>query len=470
MRVLLLAPPTTHLVPSAVPEVVDLETGTYPPLGLLYVAAFAEKATSHRIEVLDANLEKLSPEQIADEVRRRAPDLVGIQALTFTLIDVMLAARAIKQACPEVLVVLGGPHVYLYPDETMGIAGVDYLIRGEGEEPFAQLLDTLAGGRDLAKVPGLVWRRGGKIVKNAVPPLLKDLDRLPHPARHLVPSQRYYSAVAREAPVTTLMSSRGCPYRCIFCDRPHWGKTFRARSAPSVVEEMELCARMGIREIFFYDDTFSISRRRVIEICERIRDRGLKVAWDIRARVNTLNEEVLDWLAAAGCARIHLGVEAGTPEILQVLRKDIDLDQARCVFEMAAERGIATLSYFMLGSPTETRARIEQTVAFAKSLPSDFAHFAITTPYPGTELYRLGLERGVFPRDYWREFARHPQSGFRPMVWDEVLTRDELIGLLGWAYKSFYRRPRYLIRRALKVRSWSELHRQVRAGLKLLTS
>lgn len=470
MNVLLLGPSTTNMVQSAVPDVVDHETGAYPPLGLLYVAAFAEKNTSHTIEVLDANLDNLSPAEIGEEVCRRAPDLVGIQTLTFTLIDVILAAKAIKQARPETQIVLGGPHVYLYPDETMEIPEVDYLIRGEGERPFAQFLDTLAEGGDLAHVEGLMWRQHGRVQKNPPPPLLSDLDVLPPPARHLVPYERYHSALARTLPVTTLMSSRGCPYRCIFCDRPHLGKSFRARSAESVVDEMALCEQMGIREIFFYDDTFSINRKRVIAICKGLLERGVRVAWDIRARVNTLDEEVLDHLAEAGCARAHLGVEAGTPEIIKVLRKDIDLDQARRAFEMAAERGITTLAYFMIGNPTETQEQIRATVAFAKNLRADFVHFAVTTPYPGTALYRMGLEQGVLPHDYWREFARDPKPGFRPLLWEEVLTRDELVALLDWAYKSFYRRPSYLIRRAMKVRSWSEFRRQVRAGLKLLTS
>ena len=468
MKVLLVAPPTAHMIQSNVPEAVDEETGAYPPLGLLYVAGYAEKNTSHQVEVLDACLEKLSALQIAGEVKRRAPDVVGIQALTFSLIDVILAAKAIKKACPDVAIVLGGPHVYLYPDETMEIPEVDYLILGEGEHPFAQFLDQLDGPRDFTKVPGLVRRENGRVVKNPPPPLLTDLDALPHPARHLVPYERYYSVLARKTPVTTLMSSRGCPYRCIFCDRPHLGKTFRARSAESVVEEMALCERMGIREVFFYDDTFSISRKRVIAICKALIERGVRVAWDIRARVNTLDEEVLDCLAAAGCARAHLGVEAGTPEILQVLRKDIDLDQTRRVFEQASRRGITTLGYFMIGNPTETREQIEQTVAYARSIRTDFVHFAVTTPYPGTELYRMGLETGILPHDYWREFARDPQPGFRPLLWEEVLTAGELIALLDWAYKSFYRRPAYLFRRVLKVRSWAEFRRQVRAGLKIL--
>jgi radical SAM superfamily enzyme YgiQ (UPF0313 family) len=458
------------MIQTNVPEAVDEETGAYPPLGLLYVAAFAEKNTSHSIEVLDASLEKMSATQVGEEVGRRRPDVVGIQALTFALIDVILAAKAIKRIRPETIVVLGGPHVYLYPDETMEIPEVDYLILGEGEEPFAQLLDTLESGGNLADIPGLVWRSNGGILKNPLPSLIRDLDRLPHPARHLVPSERYHSVLARKLPVTTLMSSRGCPYRCIFCDRPHLGKSFRARSAESVVEEMEICIRMGIREIFFYDDTFSINRKRVIEICDAIRKRGIRVSWDIRARVNTLDEEVLDQLAAAGCTRIHLGVESGTPEIIRILRKDIDLDQTRRVFEMASKRGITTLGYFMIGNPSETRAQIEQTIAFAKSLRADFVHFAVTSPFPGTELYRMGLESGILAQDLWREFARNPQPGFRPAVWEEVLTHDELIALLDWAYKSFYRRPGYLVRRMLKVRSWAELRRQVRAGLRILTS
>jgi len=469
MKVLFINPSFKNLVQVPGPEAIPELASVAPPLGLLYVAAYAEKNTAHTIEVLDANLEGLTPEQIGEQVAQRKPDLAGITATTFSLMDVVLTAKAVQRARPETLVVLGGPHVFFFPDETMTLPEMDYLIMGEGERPFSQLLDVLSGNGDFAQVPGLVWRnKQGEVVKNPMAPYVEDLDSLPFPARHLVPIERYRSLMTHEAFLATIMSSRGCPYRCTFCNQRHMGGKFRARSVESVIAEMELCAKMGFREIMFYDDTFTINRKRVLEICDRLIERRLPVKWDIRARVNTLDEEVLDRLAAAGCVRLRIGVESGTPEILSVLNKGINLEAARRVFALAAARGFTTFAYFMIGNPTETREQIQRTVAFAKELRCDFVEFSPTHPCPGTELYRMALEQGVIPHDYWHDFALHPTPHFKVKLWVDVLPQEEILELLDWAFKSFYGRPSYMLRRLMKIRSWSEFHRQARAGLKLL--
>ncbi len=468
MKILLIQPPDSHIITTNVPAVVDEETGLYPPLGLLYVAAFAETNTSHSVEILDCLAERIEHERIADTIRERKPDLVGIQAMTFTLIDAVLTAKAVKEANPSIPVLLGGPHVYIYPEETLSIPQVDYILRGEAEETFSQFLETLDSGGDFLLIPGLGYKQNGEIRLNPLPPLLSDLDRLPLPARHLVPQERYYSVLAKATPITTMMTSRGCPMRCIFCDRPHLGKTFRYRSAESVVREMELCANSGIKEIFVYDDTFSIRKDRVLEVCRFIQEKRLKIHWDIRAHVNTMDEKVLDALAEAGCIRIHYGVESGNPDILRILRKGIDLKHTERVFRMTRERGIATLAYFMIGNPTETVDQIEDTFRFARKLNPDYAHIAITTPFPATELYRLGLETGLYERDFWRDFACDPRPGFVPRVWDEILTREELIALMQRGYRRFYMRPGYLARRVIAVRSWDEFLRKAKAGFRLL--
>ena len=204
----------------------------------------------------------------------------------------------------------GGPHIYIYPDETIRIPEVDYLVIGEGEETFTRLIDALAKDEDLARVPGIAYKRNGRVFKNSLVPLNKDLDQLPMPARHLIPQHLYTSVLAKRSPITTMMTSRGCPMRCIFCDRPHLGKQFRSRSAVNVVDEMQRCEEMGIREIFFYDDTFSIRKDRLLDVCDAIVARGLTVHWDIRAHINTIDEQVLDALQRAGCTRIHYGVES----------------------------------------------------------------------------------------------------------------------------------------------------------------
>jgi len=469
MKVLLIQPPEFHMITTNVPSVVDEESGAYPPLGLLYVAAYLEKNTNHTVEILDTILEHLNYEQIEDEIRRRKPDLVGIQAMTFTLIDATLTAQAVKRVDRTIPVVFGGPHVYIYPHETMKIPEVDYIVVGEGEYTFTRLVETLAEGKDLAAVNGIGYRDKGEIKLTPLVPLNTHLDDLPMPARHLVPQDRYYSVLAKEVPITTMMTSRGCPMQCIFCDRPHLGKQFRYRGPQNVVDEMEACEKMGIREIFVYDDTFTIRRDRVLEICRQKAERGLKIQWDIRAHINTITDEVLDALAAAGCARIHYGVEAGTKEITKVLKKGIDLDRTREVFTKTKARGITTLGYFMIGNPGETKEQALETIEFARKLDADFIHLSVATPFPATELYRMGFDRGLYQQDYWREFARHPRPDFKPELWEEVMSRDELVNLMQWGYRRYYMRAGYIMKRVLELRSWGEFRRKARAGIRLLS-
>jgi len=467
VKVLLIYPPSFHMITTNVPSEVEEASGVYPPLGLLYVAAYAEKHTSADIAVLDTQAEGLDYKQIEERISAFGPDVVGIQTMTFTLIDAIETARTVKRVSKDIHVCLGGPHVNIYPEETLEIPDVDSLVMGEGEMVFSELIQCLDEGKSLEGVTGVAFRRAGEVMTTGRRPFISDLDALPHPARHLVPYKEYTSALATETPITTMMSSRGCPFRCIFCDRPHLGKVFRARSPESIAGEMEECQRMGIKEVFFYDDTFNVKRRRVLDLCRLISAKGIDLKWDIRARVDRMDEEMLRALKDAGCVRIHYGVESGTPEIIKALRKDIDLSTVRRIIGLSEKLGITTLAYFMIGNPGETREQIHQTIKFAKSLPASYVHISVTTPFPATELYQVGLDRNVIPDDHWRNFARKPSADFVPTLWEENLTRDELIDLLKYAYGKFYFRPVYMLRRLLEVRSAGELKRKARAALRL---
>jgi anaerobic magnesium-protoporphyrin IX monomethyl ester cyclase len=469
MKVLLVNPPSEHLITTNIPSVVDEERGCNPPLGLLYVAAYAKAKTKHEIKVLDCPAERVSHGELEGRIRALKPDVVGIQALTFTLLDARLAAAAAKRANPSCRVVLGGPHVHIYAKETLAMPEVDFAVKGEGETAFTQLLSALEGTRGLKEVQGLAWRdeATGEIQDNPAAPFIEDLDSLPYPARELTSVKKYYSIIARHNPITTLFTSRGCPYRCLFCDRPVMGKRFRCLSAPAVAGEMQECIKLGIREFFIYDDTFNVNRNRVFEICGEIKRRKLDITFDIRARADRMDEEMLGELRSAGCDRIHYGVESGNPEVLKTLRKELDLDQVRGIFKATRRHGLKTLAYFMIGNPGETREMALNTIRFAKELDPDFAHFSVLTPFPATELYDKALAEGRFDRDYWADFARNPVTGFTPRLWEEFMSRDELIGLLKSAYKSFYFRPRIVIKNMVDTRSPADFFRKARAGLKM---
>lgn len=470
MKVLLIRPPHDHMITTNVPKSVDTETGMYPPLGLLYVAAGLKAWTDAQVELLDAPALHLDQKGITARIAQTKPNIVGIQTMTFTLIDAIATVRSSKSAYPSAHVSLGGPHVNLYPEETLSIEGVDSLVLGEGERTFAEMVNALAGGGDIADVQGVAVMRNGKLSTTEARALESNLDSLPQPARDLIESSLYWSVLAKRNPITTAMTSRGCPMKCIFCDRPHLGKTFRYRSAISVVDEMEDCVKQGIREIFLYDDTFTIRRERIFGIRDEIKHLGLNVQWDVRARADNLDAEVVKAMKEAGVARIHIGVESGSPRILKIMKKGITVEQAHNAFKLCRKFGITSLSYFMLGNPTETREDIEMTMQFIRKCYADYAHISITTPFPGTELYCMGLEQGLFERDYWRDFAVNPDEHFQPPAWTENFTQEQLEDMRQRAYRAFYSRPSRLGRQLLAVRSFKELWTKARVGMRLLFS
>jgi radical SAM superfamily enzyme YgiQ (UPF0313 family) len=470
LKVLLVNPPDHHEIIGNNPVLIEEERGHNPPLGLLYLAACIEEKNTHEASVLDAQVDELGYPQIEGLIRKISPDVVGITSMSLTLIDVMRTVETVKRVDPNIKVVLGGPHAHLYPEETIALKGIDYLVIGEGEHAFLDLLDSIDDKEKLKHVKGIVFRQAdGTVTNTGTRELIDDLDAIPFPARHLVPYGKYSSLMAKRSPITTMITSRGCPYRCTFCDRPHLGKRFRARSAMNVVDEMQHCTRMGIYEFLVYDDTFTVDRERVIAVCDEIRRRKLDIGWDIRARINNMDTELIGHLRAANCERIHYGVEAGTDKILKTLKKGITVDQAKEVFRATKKAGISTLGYFMLGNPGETLQDMEKTISLMKELGPDFVHITILTPFPGTRIYSDALDSGQINSDVWRKFATEPDENFVPPHWGEFLSREDLGNMLVRSYREFYIRPGYILKRLSRISSLGELRRQLAAGLKVLS-
>ncbi len=473
MKVLLIQPPTGAMITTLLPRFVEEEAGFYPPLGLLYVAGalLARELPGVEVEAVDAVARGYSHDSLLGWVSQRAPDVVGITTTTFTLPDAVECARRIKAMDNGVQVVMGGPHVALYPQETAALPGVDFAVFGEAEATFPDLVDALRQGKSPAGLPGVCARDGaGGFSRGPLPAVPDRLDELPFPARQLLPTEDYYSIHGRQPRMTTMLTSRGCPYDCSFCYHS-MGRKFRARTPANVVDEMESIAARGVREVFVFDDTFTVNKKRVAVICDEIlaRNLALKVGWDVRARIDTVNERLLQKLRESGCDRISFGIEAGTEEALVALKKEVGLRQTVEVVETARRLGFTTYADFILGNPGETRAQLQRSVDFALSLPLDYVQFAVLTPYPHTELYRVGQERGILPRhDYWREFARHPEAGFQPPVWEEHLGRDELFSAMEQAYRRFYLRPRFVWKRLQRIRGPADLARDARAALKMV--
>ena len=471
MKVILVNPPNNYTITSNVPEFLQQKTTFLPPLGLLYIASYLEKNTNHSVKIYDAAIYDADYAKVANVARDY--DVVGITAVTFAMIDVIKTVKAIRMENPTASIVLGGPHLAIYPKETINIPGVTFVLKGEGEKPFAKLVNLLAENRrEYNLVPGLYWKEENQIKCNPTDDFIADLDELPVPNRRLLDYRFYHSILSTrdsgEHYVTTAFSSRGCPYKCIFCDRPNLGKKFRFHSPRYVVNEIEQVLELGIREIIFYDDTFTIKRDRVYEICEMILQKNIQIEWDIRARVNDVSSDMLELAKRAGCTRIHFGVETGSSEMMKVLKKGITRKLAIKAFHDAHEAGIETLGYFMFGCPYETRSQMQETFDFALELNPDYAHFAILTPFPGTPLYIEALHNGLYYSDYWQEFAKSPQPDFVPPTLPNTLPREELVSILKKAYKDFYMRPKYIFKEALKIRSWGDLMTKANLAIGML--
>jgi len=468
MKALFINPPRAHEIMGNNPAIIEEERGVNPPLGLLYVAAYVEKFSEYSISVLDCQAEAMDYPGFKTYLTNNKPQVVGLTAMTMTIIDVMKCINVVKEVDSSIIVVLGGPHVNLFPEETIQLKGVDFLVLGEGEEVFTRLMHALNGKLSYHDIKGLVFRDKGKIINTGGNPLIKDLDSLPFPARHLTPIDKYSSLLSSGKSVTTIFTSRGCPYKCSFCDRPHLGKIFRARSAQNVVDELEECVNLGINEFLFYDDTFCVDKKRVIDICSEIVKRKLPISWDIRTRINTVDEEILYHLKKANCQGIHYGIEAGTEKILRALKKGITIEKAKEIFKLTRKYKIPILAYFMIGNPTETLDDIHITFKVMRELNPDYVHLTILTPFPGTKIYFDGLKNGIIKKDYWREFAMNPISGFTPPHWGENFSKDELDDLLVKGYKSFYLRPKYVFKRILRLKNFAEFKKKAKAGLKVV--
>jgi len=467
MKVLLINPPRENEIIGNNPPIIEKERGFNPPLGLLYLAAYLEKYSKHDVTILDAQVEKIEYSDLEFRIRSVRPDIVGVTTMTMTLIDVIKTIGIAKKTDRNIRIVLGGPHVHLFPNETIQLDNVDYLVLGEGEKTFKELIDHLDDTSQLRRVPGLVFEDDDKIINTGIPAPIENLDEMPFPARHMVPFKKYTSLLAKGKIATTIFTSRGCPFKCSFCDRPHLGKVFRARSAKDVVDELEECTKMGIYEFLFYDDTFTVDKQRVIDICREIINRKLDIGWDIRTRVDTINEEIIKHLKMAGCQGIHYGIEAGTERVLRILNKGITIDKARHIFDLTKKYKIPILAYFMIGNPTETLNDIYSTFSAMKMLDPSYVHITILTPFPGTKIYLDGMQNGIIKKDYWREFSENPTPDFITPHWDEMFSREELNDLLTEGYRKFYLRPSYIFKSLIKIGSITELMKKTKAGIKV---
>ncbi|MEE9294524.1 MAG: radical SAM protein [Phycisphaerae bacterium] len=437
--------------------------GRYPPLGLLYVAGMCE-SRGHSVRVIDAIVEDKSYEDIEASVRQHQPRFVGLTSVTTQIHNTQRVAAMVKRVSPDSKVVVGGSHASVVPAEVMQDANIDYVIRGEGEYSFTQLV----GDEPLESILGLSYRSGGglgPVRHNPAGEPIMDLDALPMPAYHLTRFELYRPSVGsyKRLPAIAMMSTRGCPGKCTFCSSAE--TALRTRSSENIVNEIEtLQGRYGVREINFYDDTFTIFKNNVVRFCDLVVERGIDLTWSCFARVDCVSKSLLKKMRAAGCHQILYGVESADPLILKNIGKDIDLERTRTAVRMTRKAGIGVRCTFMFGNPGETVQSMRRTIDFAKELNPDIAMFNITAPIPGTKLYDWAKRNGHLLTDDWRDYDAAKVIMELPTV-----SNDEVNRMYRTAYHEFYLRPRYLLKRLMRMRNLEDVKMSLRAIHSILT-
>jgi len=442
-------------------------TGVYPPLGLAYIASVLRNA-SYQVNLLDNQILGFPSNSLKNEIKRIAPDVVLLSSMTPSWQGIIKLSRLIKDISPHIITGVGGPHLSAYPIESLSQESFDFGVYGEGENTILEVIKTIQEGKTLDGIKGCIFRKNGEVIVNAPRKEIDDLDSIPFPSIELLPYKKYI-ALSVNSPFFTIVTSRGCPYNCKFCFQGYLGR-YRARSPENIVNEIEMLVNeYGIQEIITFDETFAVEEQRALRICELIQKKGIKLKWDIRTRVDLLNEKVLSSLKSAGCSRIHLGIESGNQEILDKMKKNISIPKVLEKVKLAKKIGFEVRGYFMLSYPGETYKTICKTIEFAKSLPLDWASFTITIGLPETEIYREALRSGYFQIDYWREYARGNILDSKPYFIPDGLEEDDLFTLKKKAYLEFYLRPK-IVWGILRNLNLNKVIKNFRIFLKLLPS
>lgn len=435
----------------------DVELITSPPLGLAYIAAVLKKE-GHEVKIFDCQF--LDQEiSLFKTLRKEKPDIVGLSLFTASVDSSFILINKIKKLTPKTKIVVGGPHAGAAPQHCLSNKNIDIAIIGEGEVTMKEICE----GRSFNKIDGIVYKYKGKIRFRRPRKFIKNLDDLPFPARELLPKlSRYRTEIEKlsREPYTSMVTSRGCPYRCSYCSKNVFGRIFRFRSAKNVVDEMEMLTRnYGIKHVHIYDDTFNAYPQRVFDICNELIKRKLDLTWDCEARVNTTSKKLLEKMAEAGCTLVGFGVESGDPKILKTLTKDVSLKKVKDSIRWAREVGIRTRCYFIIGSPGETWNSIRKTIEFAKDINPDFVLFSILTPFPGTKIFDWLKQNKMIKED---EYI------IRNVIQMGELTPDELKKALSMAYREFYLRPTTILNHVKYINNYFMLKSYSRMGVSFL--
>ena len=386
--------------------------------------------------------------------------------------DVLMCARNVKLINNSILTVLGGHHIYSYPEESIEYDHIDYILQGEADFSFCELLNAVEKNQtpeEIVKIDGIGFKRNGHPYFNPKVSFIHDLDSLPVPDRSLLPEVKYSSVFNSDDQEISIISSRGCPFNCSFCFSPE--KNYRSRSNEHILSEIKLLYRQGHRNFFFFDDLFSLNVNKIRDISELFIQEGLNLSWSYRGRIGSVTDESVTIARKSGLKRIQFGIESFNQDVLDACGKHNRVEDIYSAIRICKKHKVTAVGNLMIGLPGQTKDVVLSDIRASKRSGLDFVEYNLYTPLPHTRVYNEAIEKKIIPFDFWRKFARDPineHGNFRMYYYENELSAEQQFQLCRYAFRSFYLRPKFILARLLSIRSFAELKDHITGACKLL--
>lgn len=445
--------------------------GTAIPLGLAYIGAELLR-NNHDVKIYDL---QIMTADISQEIRKYKPDVLGISVCTPAANIARKLAEELKEQFPEIPIIAGGPHITTLKQAIFDETDVyDFLVIGEGEKTTVELIDEMFGAQNYFGVHGLCFKKNENIIQTEPRNFIQNLDELPYLPLHLFDYEKYIPTPGTfiYLPNVAFLSSRGCPFHCVFCNKSIFGNTLRQMSAYRMIDEIvDLKERYHIREFNFFDDTFTIDKHRVYDFCNRLIQEKIEIKWKCNSRVDTVTKDMLFLMKQAGCFSISFGVESGDDGVLKKIEKGITTAQAKDTFKWSKEAGIYRSAFFMLNLPGDTRASIEKTIKFSLEIDPDYVSFELTKPLPGTRIRNALMdEKNVAIKErLWNNWESCTISN-KVFFTQNDLTEDYLIDAFNRAVKRFYLSIPFILKSVLRIRTYAQFKSYVGAAINIISA
>jgi len=436
----------------------------WPQTSLAYLAGMIPKDL--KAEIIDCIAEKIKWPDFLNLLKEKKPRYLVSHVITSTATNDLRVFEEAKKIDSHTITITMGPHVSALTKETLQQnPHLDFILIYEPEKTFAELIQTIESGeKNFKSIKGLAYKENSLIRINERRDYIFNLDELPIPRHDLLPLKKYIFPFMASS-FTFVVPSRGCPYHCTFCRQPiMWAKNFRSRSTENIMEELRFLKRLGLKEFIFQSDTFTINKKVVIQICKKIIDENLNFRWSTNSRVDTIDEEMLEWMKKAGCWMIAYGIESGSQKILDKCKKGITIEQIKKTINLTHKAGIKVYGYFIIGLIGENKKTIQQTIDLAKKLPITFTIFHTAAPYPGTEFYKEIKENGWLTSEKWEDINQGTDT---PINYPQ-LSGQEINQGIRRAYREFYFRPKAIWGILVSIRNFKDIKGIIMAAINQL--